>query len=162
MKKTSHSISKSKACIFCDMVRGKTAESVVYRDDLSVAFLDHRPLLKGHCLLVPNSHFETLPDLPPSWVGPLFRNVQFLAKAVTRGLSADGSFIAVNTRISQSVPHLHVHIVPRWKKDGLFSKKLIWKRRPYANEAEKAGVLSAIRRSIEEIQSEAIDPREVE
>ena len=103
-------------------------------DDTTVAFLDHRPLLPGHVLVVPRTHYETLGDLPPDEVGPLFVNVQRLALAVEHGLNADGSFVAVNIRISQSVPHLHVHVVPRRKNDGLFGKTFQWMRRPYPSD----------------------------
>jgi histidine triad (HIT) family protein len=141
-------------CAFCKIVGGESSNSVVFNDDVSLAFLDHRPLLRGHCLLVPKQHVETLVDLPARLIGPLFANAQLLAKAVERGLQADGSFLAVNTRISQSVPHLHIHIVPRWKKDGLFSNILIWRRRPYKSEQEMADVRKAIQAALNELRAE--------
>ncbi len=115
-----------------------------------MAFLDHRPLLHGHCLLVPRRHVETLAELPAELAGPLFANVQRLAGAVERGLDAAGAFVAINVKVSQSVPHLHVHVVPRWKGDGLFSHKLLWKRTPYAGDAEKREVQEKIRRALAE------------
>lgn len=124
-----------KACIFCDIVAGRVPAYRVLEDTETIAFLDHRPLLPGHVLVVPRTHYETLGDLPEAAVGPLFVNVQRLALAVERGLNADGSFVAVNIRISQSVPHLHIHVVPRRKSDGLFGKTFQWMRRPYPNEA---------------------------
>jgi histidine triad (HIT) family protein len=124
-----------KGCVFCDIVAGVVPAYFVYEDQAVVAFLDHRPLLPGHVLVVPRTHYETLGDLPPAEVGPLFLTVQRLALAVERGLEADGSFVAVNIRISQSVPHLHVHVVPRRKGDGLFGKTFQWMRRPYPSEA---------------------------
>ncbi len=110
-----------------------------------MAFLDHRPLLRGHCLLVPRAHVETFDEVPDALVGPLFTAARRLSRAVQTALGADGSFVAVNTRISQSVPHLHVHVVPRWKRDGLFSRSLVWMRRPCRDEAEMTAVGEAIR-----------------
>ncbi|MEW6325222.1 MAG: HIT family protein, partial [Nitrospirota bacterium] len=121
-------------CAFCEIVQGRTKSAAIFEDPISLAILDHRPLLRGHCLLMPKRHIETFPDLPAELIGPLFINAQLLSRAVEAGLQADGSFLAVNTRISQSVPHLHIHIVPRWKKDGLFSKVLIWRRQPYKDQ----------------------------
>lgn len=124
-----------KGCVFCDIVAGVIPAYFVYQSDSVLAFLDHRPLLPGHVLVVPRIHFATLGDLPTSEVGPLFVAVQRLALAVERAQHADGSFVAVNIRISQSVPHLHVHVVPRRKGDGLFGKNFQWMRRPYPSEA---------------------------
>jgi histidine triad (HIT) family protein len=122
-------------CAFDDIIDGRVLAYFVHQDEHSVAFLDHRPLLPGHVLVVPRTHYETLGDLPRSEVGPLFLTVQRLAIAVERGMHADGSFVAINIRISQSVPHLHVHVVPRRKGDGLFAKSYQWMRRPYPSEA---------------------------
>ncbi|HYO15924.1 MAG TPA: HIT family protein [Thermoanaerobaculia bacterium] len=140
------------SCIFCGIVRGETDSATVFEDEVSLAFLDHRPLLPGHCLIVPKVHVETLPDLPPDLAGPLLQNVQLLCRAVEKGLEAEGSFVAVNNRISQSVPHLHFHVVPRWKGDGLFSAKLLWKRSPYKDEAERQIMTEKIRHAVEEVQ----------
>lgn len=142
-----------KGCVFCEIARGEAEATVVFEDGVSLAFLDHRPLLPGHCLLVPKGHAETLADLPGDLVGPLFRNAQLLSRAVEHGLDAEGSFLAVNNKISQSVPHLHVHIVPRWKGDGLFSVKLLWKRSPYKDEATRRSVQEKIRRAVEELRA---------
>ena len=90
-----------------------------FADDISLAVLDHRPLFPGHSLLIPRNHYETLADLPAAQIGQFFSNAQLLAKAIELALSAEGSFVALNNRVSQSVPHLHVHIVPRRRKDGL-------------------------------------------
>jgi histidine triad (HIT) family protein len=122
---------------------------IVFEDELSLVFLDHRPLFPGHCLLVPKIHYETLTDLPPKLVGPLFLNVQLLSRAVEGGLGAQGTFVAMNNRVSQSVPHLHVHIVPRSKGDGL--KGFFWPRRKYKDQAEIAEVETRIRAAIFEI-----------
>jgi histidine triad (HIT) family protein len=124
-----------KGCIFCDIISGSIPAYVVYDDAEALGFLDHRPLMPGHVLVVPKTHYETLGDLPASDVGPFFLAVQRLAVAVEKGMHADGSFVATNIRISQSVPHLHVHVVPRKKGDGLFGKTFQWIRRPYPSEA---------------------------
>lgn len=121
-------------CLFCKIISGALNASLVYEDAISLAFLDHRPLFIGHSLLVPKIHLETLTDLPHELVGPIFDNVQLLARAVETGMEAEGSFVALNNRISQSVPHLHIHVVPRRKKDGL--KGFFWPRTKYKNEAE--------------------------
>jgi histidine triad (HIT) family protein len=139
----------AKGCVFCSLVKGDVESATVFEDDSTIAFLDHRPLLPGHVLVVPKTHVETLPDLPVDLLTPLFGNVQRLCRAVESGLEAEGSFVAINNRISQSVPHLHVHVVPRWKKDGLFSTKMIWKRSPYKDEAARQLVQEKIRRAVE-------------
>jgi len=138
------------ACLFCGIVTGEVGASIVFQDDISLAFLDHRPLFPGHCLLVPKNHFETLSDLPTELVGSFFRNVQLLARAVELALEAEGSFVAMNNRVSQSVPHFHVHIVPRRKKDGL--KGFFWPRNKYENEAELLGVQKSIQAAIAAMQ----------
>jgi histidine triad (HIT) family protein len=137
-----------KGCAFCDIIAGVTPAYVVYDDERVQAFLDHRPLLPGHVLVVPKTHYETLGDVPIDEVGPLFVAVQRLALAVERGLEADGSFVAVNIRISQSVPHLHVHVVPRRKGDGLFGKTFQWIRRPYPDQALIVETQRAIRAAL--------------
>jgi len=133
-------------CIFCEIARGERPAVLVYEDEEAVAFLDHRPLLHGHCLVVPRRHVETLPELPADLLASFFAVVQRLCRAVEEGLAAQGSFVAINNKISQSVPHLHVHVVPRRKGDGLFSSKLLWKRAPYASEAQMREVAEKIRR----------------
>ena len=133
-------------CLFCRIVSGTLDASVVFSDEQSVAFLDHRPLFPGHCLLVPRKHFETLADLPASQVGPFFKNVQLLSRAVESAMAAQGTFVAMNNRVSQSVPHLHVHIVPRRKGDGL--KGFFWPRTKYKSVEEQTAVQHAIESSI--------------
>jgi histidine triad (HIT) family protein len=130
------------ACVFCRIVRGEIPARVVLDEPHAVAFLDHRPVFQGHCLLVPRVHHEVLADLPPDLVGPLFASAQRLARAVEAGLVADGTFVALNNRVSQSVPHLHVHVVPRRRKDGL--KGFFWPRHPYGSDAEAAQTQAAI------------------
>ena len=122
-------------CVFCAIIAGALPASVVYRDADVIAFLDARPVFKGHVLVAPTRHFETLADLPVDLLPPLFGTVQRVARAVERGLGADGSFVAANNRISQSVPHLHVHVVPRHKKDGL--RGFFWPRVAYASDEER-------------------------
>ena len=125
--------------------------AAVFEDEISLAFLDHRPLFPGHMLLVPKAHYETLPDLPPELVGPLFQNAQLLARAVVEGLEAEGSFVAINNRVSQSVPHLHIHIVPRRPKDGL--KGFFWPRGKYRDEAEMDAVRERLRAAVAAIRA---------
>ena len=120
-------------CAFCAIVAG--AEShVVLDDEHCLAFLDHRPVFPGHCLLVPRDHFETLADLPPALVAPLFLRARDLSAAVEEGMGADGTFVAINNRVSQSVPHVHIHVVPRRKKDGL--RGFFWPRLRYGSAEE--------------------------
>jgi histidine triad (HIT) family protein len=135
-----------KDCIFCQVVVRQKSGAIVFEDEISLAFLDHRPLFPGHCLLVPKRHFETLADLPGELIGPFFLNVQLLARAVESGLAAEGSFVAMNNRISQSVPHFHVHVVPRRKKDGL--KGFFWPRTKYSSELEITEVQNRIAEAI--------------
>jgi histidine triad (HIT) family protein len=137
-------------CIFCQIVAGEIAATVVFEDELSLCFLDHRPLFPGHCLLLPKTHYETLSDLPAELIGPFFKNVQLLGRAVEIGLAAEGSFVAINNRVSQSVPHLHVHIVPRRRKDGL--KGFFWPRTKYRDETEPAAVQEAIKSALAVLQ----------
>jgi len=138
------------SCLFCGIVSKEVDASIVFEDDVSLVFLDHRPLFPGHCLLIPKTHFETLNDLPVELVGPLFTNVQLLTRAVELALEAEGSFVAMNNRVSQSVPHFHVHIVPRRKKDGL--KGFFWPRNKYEGEAHLAEVQQSIQAAIAAIQ----------
>ena len=137
-------------CPFCGIITKETNSSIVFEDEISTAFLDHRPLFPGHCLLVPKSHVETLSDLPTELVGPFFKNVQLLSRAVEVALEAEGSFVAMNNRVSQSVPHLHVHIVPRRKKDGL--KGFFWPRHKYDDNAHVVRVQQSIKAAIAAIQ----------
>lgn len=120
-------------CLFCEIAEKKIASEVVYEDDAVFAFLDHRPLFPGHVLLIPRTHVVTLSDLPAEAVGRFFQTAQTLERAVVRAMEAEGSFVAINNVVSQSVPHLHVHIVPRRKKDGL--KGFFWPRTKYREDA---------------------------
>lgn len=125
-------------CAFCGIVRGTVPAEVVFRDAHVVAFLDRSPLFHGHTLVVPTDHVVTLADLPADEVGPFFRGVQQISAAVPVAFGAQGSFVANNNIVSQSVAHLHVHVVPRTRGDGL--RGFFWPRRRYAaGEAEAAG-----------------------
>jgi histidine triad (HIT) family protein len=137
------------SCVFCDIVAGVVPAYSVFDDSLTLAFLDHHPLLPGHVLVVPKTHYQSLDDLPQAEVGPFFSTVQRIARGVETGMGADGSFVAINIRISQSVPHLHVHVVPRRKGDGLFGKSFQWIRRPYPSESAIRDAQRAIRSALE-------------
>jgi histidine triad (HIT) family protein len=123
-------------CLFCSAVAGTLAVQTVVETPTVLAFLDHRPVFKGHVLVVPRSHVVTIADLPPDLVGPYFADVRRLAIAVQTGLGATGTFVALNNIVSQSVPHLHTHVVPRTKGDGL--RGFFWPRTKYASPDEAA------------------------
>jgi len=136
----------TETCVFCSIVAGDVPAHLVVSDEHTVAFLDTRPVFPGHVLLVPRDHYETLTDLPGSLVRPLFDAAQRLARAVEAGMEAHGTFVAMNNRVSQSVPHLHVHVVPRRRKDGL--RGFFWPRQRYGGEAEMAQVATQIRSAL--------------
>ena len=121
----------SDKCIFCGIVAGRIDAELVFEDELTVAFLDHRPLFPGHVLLVPREHFVTIEDLPSERVESFFGNGRRLAGAVRTAMGAEGSFMAINNVVSQSVPHLHLHVVPRVRKDGL--RGFFWPRHKYGD-----------------------------
>ncbi|WP_042383542.1 HIT family protein [Streptacidiphilus melanogenes] len=135
-------------CLFCAVAAGEVEVPTVFADDEAVAFLDHRPLFPGHVLVVPRRHVPTLTDLRPEEVGPYFERVRRLTAAVERGMAAKGSFVATNSRVSQSVPHLHVHVVPRNPKDGL--RGFFWPRTRYASPEEAAATAARIREALEQ------------
>ena len=137
------------SCKVCSIVRGEIQSYVVFEDEVCVSFLDHRPIFPGHCLLVPRTHYQTLADLPARLIAPLFANAQLLAKAVELGMQAEGTFVAINNRVSQSVPHFHVHIVPRRKKDGL--RGFFWPRLRYENEAAMRAVQAKLKSVIAQL-----------
>ena len=123
-------------CLFCEIIAGTRPAHIVLSDEIAVAFLDIRPVFKGHVLVATREHYETLPDLPLGLVGPLFTRVQAVSAAIGPALGAQGSFVALNNIVSQSVPHLHVHVVPRTKGDGL--RGFFWPRTKYESDAEAA------------------------
>ena len=130
-------------CAFCAIVAGETPAALVHEDEHTVAFLDMRPVFKGHTLLVPREHVETLADLPAVLRDPLFAVAQRLSIAVPAAMESHGTFVAVNNVVSQSVPHLHVHVVPRRRKDGL--RGFFWPRTKYDGDAERDAVAQRIR-----------------
>ena len=125
-------------CLFCRIARGEAPSAFVLQTKQVAAFLDHRPLFPGHCLVIPRPHVATLADLPDRLTRPLWNAVRALARAVEEALGAEGSFVAVNNRVSQSVPHLHVHVVPRRRGDGL--RGFFWPRGHYRDPAEMEDV----------------------
>jgi histidine triad (HIT) family protein len=131
-------------CAFCKIAAKNVTAAIVYEDEKVIAFLDARPLFPGHVLLCPRAHYSTFPDVPPNLVGPLFLKGQLLTQAVETALGAEGTFLAINNRVSQSVPHLHLHIVPRRKRDGL--KGFFWPRHKYENDEAAEAARSAIER----------------
>jgi histidine triad (HIT) family protein len=131
------------ACVFCAIAAGRRPAGFVLDEANVVAFLDARPLFKGHVLVAPRPHVPTLGDLPAGDVGPLFVAVQRVARAAEDAMSAEGTFVAVNNKVSQSVPHLHVHVVPRRRTDGL--RGFFWPRTTYADDAERDEIAGRIR-----------------
>ena len=119
---------------------------MVFEDESTLAFLDNRPLFPGHSLLVPRDHVETLGDLPDELVGPLFESARLLSSAVPKAMGKPGSFVALNNVVSQSVPHLHVHVVPRKPKDGL--RGFFWPRTKYESEDQMREVAERVRRAV--------------
>lgn len=134
-------------CLFCRIVAGEVGAERVLDEQETVAFLDHRPVFPGHTLLVPRSHHETFVDLPAALIGPFFSTAQRLAVAVENAMEADGTFVAMNNRVSQSVAHVHLHVVPRRRKDGL--RGFFWPRTRYAGDEEQAAVGARIRTALE-------------
>lgn len=134
------------SCVFCRIIAGEVAAEFVWKDDFSVAFLDARPLFHGHTLVVPTRHVETLADLDPGAVGPFYERVRQLSAVMPAALGAEGTFVANNNIVSQSVPHLHVHVVPRTKGDGL--RGFFWPRTTYAD-GEAAAAAGRLRAAIE-------------
>jgi histidine triad (HIT) family protein len=133
-------------CVFCAIVAGEADADLVLDDERFVAFLDRRPVFKGHVLLVPRQHVVTLPDLPAELRDGFLEAAQRLATAVVEGLGAQGSFVAMNNVVSQSVAHLHLHVVPRTKGDGL--RGFFWPRTTYADPAERAEYAARLRAAL--------------
>lgn len=130
--------------LFCEIIAGERPAFVVHSDEVAVSFLDARPVFKGHVLVVPRIHVETLMDLAD--VGPFFERVKLVTGAVEEGLEAAGTFVALNNRISQSVPHLHVHVVPRNRKDGL--RGFFWPRTKYESDEQARSYADRITKAI--------------
>jgi histidine triad (HIT) family protein len=136
-------------CIFCKIASGKMSAYIVYEDTDVVAFLDTHPLFPGHVLVCPREHFVTLSDLPSDLVSPVFCLTQLLSKAVESALDAEGTFVAINNRVSQTVPHLHIHVVPRRRRDGL--RGFFWPRQNYVDDNAREAVRDAIEREIQKL-----------
>lgn len=139
-------------CVFCRIVAGEVDAYRIHETDRSVVFLDSSPLFPGHCLVCPKIHYDTLMDVPSGDLTDLFRTTQVVARALERGLGAGGSLVAVNNRVSQSVPHLHVHVSPRNRGDGL--KGFFWPRRPYRDKQHAEQVQTALRAAIPYVLSD--------
>jgi histidine triad (HIT) family protein len=132
--------------LFCDVIAGVVPAHIVLADDEVVAFLDNRPVFKGHVLVAPRAHVRTLADLPAARVGPYFQRVQQMSAVMPAALGSEGTFVAANNVVSQSVPHLHVHVVPRTKGDGL--RGFFWPRQRYDSEAEAAEYAELLRSAL--------------
>ena len=137
------------SCLFCKIIVGKIPAHRVYEDSETYAFLDINPLFPGHVLVAPKQHFATLYDVPGEHVGPLFESAQLLAKAVESAVEAEGTFVAINNRVSQTVPHLHIHVIPRRRGDGL--KGFFWPRHDYRDEHAREAVRAAIEREAQRL-----------
>jgi histidine triad (HIT) family protein len=135
-----------RSCTFCSIVAGELPAHVVLDDEVALGFLDVKPLFPGHVLVVPSAHVEVLTDLPVEQVGPYFERVQSVAAAVEAACGAQGTFVAMNNRVSQSVPHLHTHVVPRTKGDGL--RGFFWPRTRYEDDDHAATTAAAIRAAL--------------
>jgi len=138
-------------CAFCAIAAGGGDAHVVFEDEVSVGFLDNRPLFPGHTLLIPRAHHEAIWDLPDDLVGPLFLNARLLAAAVREAMDSEGAFVAANNIVSQSVPHFHVHVVPRNRKDGL--RGFFWPRRKYGSEEEAIAARDAVRAAVQRLRT---------
>jgi len=138
-------------CVFCEIAKGEVSAHVVYSDDLTLAFLDFRPLFPGHTLLIPRDHVETLAELPEVMLTPFFASAQLLSRAMEEIMGAEGSFVAMNNRVSQSVPHLHAHIVPRRRKDGL--RGFFWPRTKYDSDEAMAEVAAELRDGVARLKT---------
>lgn len=134
-------------CVFCSIAAHETAAHLVLEDDHTIAFLDHRPLFVGHCILIPRLHMPAFGDLPTELLDTLWRNTQLLSACVEKAMGADGTFVAVNNKVSQSVPHFHIHVVPRRRKDGL--RGFFWPRHPYRDDTEMAHTAELIRHALD-------------
>lgn len=141
------------SCLFCRIVNQEVPAEIVFEDDISLGFLDHRPVFPGHVLVIPKQHHEVLTDLPGKLIGPYFENVQLLAQVVETAMEAEGTFVAMNNRVSQSVPHLHVHVVPRRRKDGL--KGFFWPRHKYESDEAMGETARLIRETLSRAEPRA-------
>ncbi len=137
-------------CIFCDIVAGELPASIVYQDELTMAFLDRVPVFPGHTLVIPRQHVDTLLDMPPKLAQPMTATITLIGRAMEEGLEAQGSFVCANVKVSQTVPHVHVHVMPRRKGDGM--KGFFWPRRPYPSDEAREKTLKALKEAIKRIR----------
>jgi histidine triad (HIT) family protein len=142
---------RSGDCLFCEFIQGDGGALIVLDGERTLGFLDHRPLFPGHTLLVPRDHYETLADLPDDLLPEFFSDARLLARAMEEGLGAEGSFVAINNKVSQSVPHLHCHVVPRRRKDGL--RGFFWPRQKYENEAAAEEARSRVSSAVDALRA---------
>ena len=140
----------SEDCAFCAIASGESDAHVVFEDEASLAFLDNRPLFPGHSLLIPREHHETIWDLPDELLATLFENVRLLSRAIRDAMGAEGAFVAANNVVSQSVPHFHIHAVPRVRKDGL--RGFFWPRSKYESEAQARKTAAAVRAEVDRLR----------
>jgi histidine triad (HIT) family protein len=143
-------VSRDPDCAFCSIIAGDADAQVVFEDERSLAFLDNRPLFPGHTLLVPRDHHEAIWDLPDDLLEPLFAAARLLAVAVREATGSAGAFVAANNIVSQSVPHFHVHVVPRNRKDGL--RGFFWPRHKYASEEEAKAAADSVRAAVARVR----------
>jgi histidine triad (HIT) family protein len=141
------------ACTFCQIEQETLSGFVVLEGEMTLGFLDIHPLFPRHTLLIPRQHYETLPDLPAELLAPMMADAQLLARAMVEGLGAEGSFVAINNRVSQSVPHLHIHVVPRTQKDGV--RGFFWPRTPYEDEAHTLATQERLSAAVAALRSGA-------
>ncbi len=144
-------------CVFCGIAAREIAAQIVYEDADRIAFLDSHPVFPGHVLLCPREHYVTLADLPSGLVAPMFLMAQTLTKAVENAIGAEGTFVAINNRVSQTVPHLHVHVVPRRRRDGL--KGFFWPRQQYKDDAAREAARDAIQKELRKLLGQASEPK---
>jgi histidine triad (HIT) family protein len=137
-------------CAFCSIVSGEAEAHIVFEDDVSLAFLDDRPLFPGHSLLIPREHLKTIWDLPDELLATLFENARLLSQAVRDAVDAQGAFVAANNIVSQSVPHFHVHLVPRNRKDGL--RGFFWPRQKYESDDDAKRSADAVRKAVAKLR----------
>ena len=135
-------------CVFCDIAAGVIPACTVFADESTVAFLDAKPVFKGHVLVVPRQHYVTLADLPPALIEPFFTVVRHISARLPAALGAQGTFVAMNNVVSQSVPHLHAHVIPRTRGDGL--RGFFWPRLRYESDTEAADYAQLIKAALEQ------------
>jgi histidine triad (HIT) family protein len=136
-------------CLFCRIVSGEINAYRVYEDGNMLVFLDSGPIFEGHCLICPKDHVDNIHDLPAGLMQPLLETAQLIGAAVEKGLGAEGSFMALNNTVSQSVPHFHLHVIPRRKGDGM--KGFFWPRRPYRDEAHMIATQEVLKKAVAEL-----------